>query len=75
MSDGCFPCVRSCLYIKEIKKFLQRSGDKLFIPGIIIGIAGIAGVGAAYPLYTRMVKKKRAELAPEIMRLTDELMK
>ena len=50
-------------------------GDKLFIPGILIGLAGIAGVSAAYPLYTRMVKKKRAELAPEIMRLTDELMK
>ncbi len=50
-------------------------GDKLFIPGIIIGLAGIAGVSVAYPLYTRMVKKKRAELAPEIMRITDELMK
>ena len=50
-------------------------GGKLFIPGIIIGIIGIAGVSAAYPIYTRMVKKKRAELAPEIMRLTDELMR
>ena len=50
-------------------------GDKLFIPGIIIGIIGIAGVSAAYPLYVRMVKKKRTELAPEIMRLTDELMR
>ena len=50
-------------------------GDKLFIPGIIIGLAGIAGVSAAYPLYVRMVKKKRTELAPEIMRLTDELMR
>ena len=50
-------------------------GGKLFIPGIIIGLAGIAGVSAAYPLYARMVKKKRTELAPEIMRLTDELMR
>ena len=50
-------------------------GGKLFIPGIIIGIIGIAGVSAAYPIYTRMVKKKRAEMAPEIMRLTDELMR
>ena len=50
-------------------------GGKLFIPGIIIGIIGIAGVSAAYPIYTSMVKKKRAELAPEIMRLTDELMR
>ena len=50
-------------------------GGKLFIPGIIIGIIGIAGVSAAYPIYTSMVKKKRTKLAPEIMRLTDELMR
>ena len=50
-------------------------GGKLFVPGILIGLAGIAGVSAAYPIYTSMVKKKRAELAPEIMRLTDELMR
>lgn len=47
----------------------------LFILGIIIGIAGIAGVIATYPLYMHMVKKKREKLAPEIMRITDELLK
>ncbi len=50
-------------------------GEKLFIPGVIIGIIGIAGVIAAYPIYDRMVKRKREKLAPEIMRLSDELMK
>lgn len=49
--------------------------DALFIPGIVIGAFGIVGVIAAYPLYTRMVKRKRAKLAPEIMRLSDELLK
>lgn len=49
--------------------------SSLFIPGILIGIIGIAGAIAAYPLYAHMVKKKREKLAPEIMRLTDELMK
>jgi len=49
-------------------------GD-LFIPGIIIGIIGIAGVASAYPLYSHITKKHREKLAPEIMRLTDELMK
>ena len=48
---------------------------RLFIPGIVIGIVGIAGVIAAYPIYTHMVKRKRAKLAPEILRLSDELMK
>lgn len=49
--------------------------DTLFIPGIAIGVIGIAGVCAAYPLYAHITKKQRRKLAPEIMRLTDELMK
>ena len=47
----------------------------MFFPGVIIGILGIAGVVAAYPLYTRITKRRREKLAPEIIRLTDELMK
>ena len=49
--------------------------DGLFIPGIIIGILGIICIIAAYPIYIRIIKKQREKLAPEIMRLTDELMK
>ena len=49
--------------------------DTLFVPGIVIGVTGIAGVCAAYPLYAYITKKRRRKLAPEIMRLTDELMK
>ena len=47
----------------------------LFIPGIVIGVAGLLAIAAAYPVYTRITKKQREKLAPEIMRLTDELMK
>lgn len=50
-------------------------GDKLFILGVIVGIIGIAGVSAAYPLYNYVTKKEREKIAPEIIRLTDELMK
>ena len=50
-------------------------GEALFVPGIIIGIVGIIGVIEAYPLYSRITKKQRERLAPEILRLTDELMK
>ncbi len=49
--------------------------EQYFIPGIAVGIVGIIGVIAAWPIYTHMVKRKRAKLAPEIMRLSDELMK
>lgn len=50
-------------------------GESLFVPGIVIGVIGIVGICAAYPLYIRVTKKQRDKLAPEIMRLTDELMK
>lgn len=46
-----------------------------FIPGIIIGVAGIVITAAAYPLYVHITKKEREKIAPEIIRLTDELMK
>lgn len=49
--------------------------DALFVPGIIIGIVGIIGVALAYPLYNRITRKERERIAPEIIRLTDELMK
>ena len=49
--------------------------DTLFIPGIFIGIIGIAGILASYPLYTRITKKRREKVAPEIIRLSDELMR
>ncbi len=45
----------------------------VLIPGIVIGIIGMAGVIAAYPLYQFVLKKERAKIAPQILRLTDEL--
>lgn len=45
-----------------------------FVPGIVIGVAGIALASLAYPLYERISRKEREKIAPEILRLTDELM-
>lgn len=45
------------------------------IIGIVIGVTGIVLVCLAYPVYNRTVKKEREKIAPEILRLTDELMK
>ena len=46
-----------------------------FVPGIIIGLLGIALTCCAYPLYHRVTEEERRKIAPEILRLTDELMK
>ena len=40
-----------------------------------VGIVGIAFVCLAYPIYNRTLKKEQEIIAPEIIRLTDELMK
>ena len=48
---------------------------ELFIPGVIVGVIGIAGVSLVYPIYSYVTRKEREKIAPEIIRLTDELMK
>lgn len=49
--------------------------DALFLPGILIGLAGICGMLAAYPLYAHITRKRREKLAPEIIELTHALLK
>ena len=43
--------------------------------GIVIGIVGIVLVCLAYPTYHRALKAERERIAPEVLRLSDELMK
>lgn len=49
---------------------------KLAIPlGIGIGVVGIAVLACAYPVYLQVSKKEKEKIAPEILRLTDTLLK
>ena len=41
--------------------------------GIVLGLAGIAGMAAAYPVHSRIFAKTKAQYAPRILQLTDEL--
>ncbi len=50
-------------------------GATAMLIGVIIGLVGIVLVALAYPIYNRVLKKERKRIAPEILRLTDELMK
>ena len=45
------------------------------VPGIVIGVVGMVLVALAYPLYNRILKSERQKIAPEILRLSDELLK
>lgn len=46
---------------------------RLFLPGVVIGCIGLVGVTVTYPIYTHIVKQDREKIAPEILRLTEEL--
>ena len=46
-----------------------------FVSGIIIGIIGIVILSFAYPVYKRVTQKRRQKIAPEILKLTEELEK
>lgn len=51
-------------------------GPAVALPlGIGIGLLGMAMALLALPIYNRIVRKERERIAPEILRLTDELMK
>lgn len=42
--------------------------------GIVIGLTGMVLVALAYPVYNRVLKKERQRIAPEILRLSEELL-
>ena len=45
------------------------------ITGISTGVVGAALASLAYPIYNTVLKNERKKIAPEIIKLTDELMK
>ena len=50
-------------------------GEFALVLGIVIGLIGIVLVAAAYPVYNRVLKTQRERIAPEILRLSDALLK
>ena len=50
-------------------------GSLAMVIGILVGIMGMVLIALAYPIYNRVLKKQRDKIAPEILRLSDELLK
>jgi hypothetical protein len=63
------------LCMTEIGELLGISAELAMIIGIPVGVVGGVLASLAYPIYNAIVKAKRKKLAPEILRLADELMK
>lgn len=54
---------------------MQVIGSGVFsiVLGILLGIVGMIGMIIAYPVYRKMMQKAKADYAPRILQLTDEL--
>ena len=63
------------LIMTEFGSLLGLTGVLGLVVGVIIGLVGIIIVVLAYPVYNTVLKKEREKIAPEILRLTEELMK
>ena len=59
----------------DIGEALGLSQNVNMFIGIGMGVIGGVLVSLAYPIYNVIVKARRKKIAPEIIRLTDELMK
>lgn len=67
--------VLSCLILGTGMSCVMVWGENLFLLGVIVGIIGLVGVSSAYPLYVYITKREKERIAPEILRLSDELLK
>ena len=50
-------------------------GSLAMVIGILLGVPGLVMVVLAYPLYNVVLSKERRRIAPEILRLSEELLK
>ena len=50
-------------------------GNLALILGIVVGLLGMVMVAVASPVFKRVLKKEREKIAPEILRISNELLK
>lgn len=49
------------------------SGVMYIVIGVVVGLIGMIGMGMTYPVYRKKYNKTKAEYAPRILELTEEL--
>jgi len=62
------------LIMTELAEKLSLENYAMLI-GVLVGIFGGVTASLAYPIYSLILKVKRKKIAPEIIRLSDELMR
>jgi len=49
-------------------------GHLAMVIGILVGLFGLVMIALAYPVYNIVLRKERQRIAPEILRLSEELL-
>lgn len=63
------------MIMTDLETILGINTVSSMIVGIILGVIGLVVAAMAYPVYTKILRIDREKLAPEILKLTEELMK
>lgn len=63
------------LAMSELGALLGLAESTAMLIGVAVGVVGGILASLAYPVYNLVLRRERKRIAPEILRLTDELMK
>lgn len=63
------------LIMTDLGNIFGLQGITNMVIGILVGAIGLVLAILAYPVYQKVLKKEREKIAPEILRMTEELIK
>ena len=63
------------LLMTDLAGILGMGYLRSMIVGILAGVVGMILVALAYPIYKKVLKSESEKIAPEILRLSEELLK
>ena len=63
------------LIMTDLAGILGMTAMGGMLVGVIFGLIGMALAALAYPVYRKILKREREKIAPEILRLSEELLK
>lgn len=63
------------LIMTDLGNILGMQGITNIVVGLLVGSIGMVLAILAYPVYQKVLKKEREKIAPEILKLTGELIK
>ena len=63
------------LIMTDLASVLGMAYMASLVVGVVAGVLGMILVALAYPIYKKVLGSEREKIAPEILRLSEELLK